>query len=199
MGAHVRRLFCGFLPTLIDKFITSSASSYDSIACAIARGTVAATHHATIGNPMKHTLGQAAKACDVSKSTLSRWIQKGRISAERQEDGSFLIDASELNRIKELQQQAVAGNGSGTPPMQQSETPYEVKVLQLKVDMMREQMDTLRQEREQDRRQHERILEDLRQDRDAWRTQAERQTLLLTHIQKEPAPKATFWQRVLGT
>jgi hypothetical protein len=46
--------------------------------------------------------------------------------------------------------------------------------------MMREQIQMLRQEREQDRRQHERMLEDLRQDRDAWRAQAERQTLLLS-------------------
>ena len=66
---------------------------------------------------MKHTLGQAAKECGVSKSTLSRWIKKGRVSAERQEDGSFLIDASELNRIKELQKQAVACNDL-EPPLQ---------------------------------------------------------------------------------
>jgi DNA-binding transcriptional MerR regulator len=71
---------------------------------------------------MKHTLGQAAKECEVSKSTLSRWIKKGRVSAERQEDGSFLIDASELNRIKELQQKAVACNNL-EPPLQQSGTP----------------------------------------------------------------------------
>ena len=74
---------------------------------------------------MKHTLGQAAKACGVSKSTLSRWIKKGRVSAERQENGRFLIDASELNRIKELQQQAVAGNGSGTPLCNNLEPPLQ--------------------------------------------------------------------------
>jgi hypothetical protein len=64
--------------------------------------------------------------------------------------------------------------------------------------MMREQIQMLRQEREQDRRQHERMLEDLRQDRDAWRAQAERQTLLLTHAQEKPAQKATLWQRIFA-
>ena len=148
--------------------------------------------------PMKHTLGQAAEECGVNKSTLSRWIQKGRISAEPQEDGSFLIDASELNRIKELQQQAVARNGSGNPSMQRLETPYATPVSQLEVDMMREQIQVLRQEREQDRRQHEKTVEDLRQDRDAWRVQAEKQTLLLTHAQQPPVQKATLWQRLFG-
>jgi DNA-binding transcriptional MerR regulator len=146
---------------------------------------------------MKHTLGQAAKECGVSKSTLSRWIKKGRVSAERQEDGSFLIDASELNRIKELQQQAVACNDL-EPPLQRSGTPSATPASQLEIDMMREQIQMLRQEREQDRRQHERMLEDLRQDRDAWRVQAEKQTLLLTHAQQSPVQKATLWQRLFG-
>ena len=82
--------------------------------------------------------------------------------------------------------------------MQQSETPYATKVLQLEIDMMREQMQALRQEREQDRRQHEKTVEDLRQDRDAWRAQAERQTLLLTHAQQPPVQRATLWQRLFG-
>jgi hypothetical protein len=64
--------------------------------------------------------------------------------------------------------------------------------------MMREQIQMLRQEREQDRRQHERMLEDLRQDRDAWRVQAEKQTLLLTHAQQSPVQKSTLWQRLFG-
>ena len=88
---------------------------------------------------MKHTLGQAAKECGVSKSTLSRWIKKGRVSAERQEDGSFLIDASELNRIKELQQKAVACNDL-EPPLQRSGTPSATPASQLEIDMMREQI-----------------------------------------------------------
>jgi DNA-binding transcriptional MerR regulator len=111
--------------------------------------------------PMKHTLGQAAKECQVSKSTLSRWIKKGRISAEPQEDGSFLIDASELNRIKELQQQAVARNGYSNPAMQQMETPRATNVLQVEIEMLRERLsekDATIRELRQDK---ERAIEDL--------------------------------------
>lgn len=84
------------------------------------------------------------------------------------------------------------------PPLQQSGTPSVTPVSQLEVDLIREQIQVLRQEREQDRRQHEKTVEDLRQDRDAWRAQAERQTLLLTHAQQRPVQKATLLQRLFG-
>ena len=48
---------------------------------------------------MKFTLGTAAKEVKKAKSTLSRDIKSGRISAEKQTNGSYLIDASELFRV----------------------------------------------------------------------------------------------------
>ena len=48
---------------------------------------------------MKLTLGQAAKETGVSKSTLSKAVKSGRISADRQADGSLSIDVSELFRV----------------------------------------------------------------------------------------------------
>ena len=48
---------------------------------------------------MKFSLSAAAKEAGRDKSTLSRDIAKGKLSAERQEDGSYLIDAAELFRV----------------------------------------------------------------------------------------------------
>jgi len=45
------------------------------------------------------TLGQAAKAAGKSKSTLTRAIQSGRLSAQRLEDKSYQIDPAELSRV----------------------------------------------------------------------------------------------------
>ena len=45
-----------------------------------------------------YTLGQAARAADVSKTTIQRAIKSGRLSASRQQDGSYVIDPSELHR-----------------------------------------------------------------------------------------------------
>ena len=48
---------------------------------------------------MRHTLGPAAKATGKSKSTISRDIRSGRISASRRDDGSYEIDPAELHRV----------------------------------------------------------------------------------------------------
>ncbi len=74
-----------------------------------------------------------------------------------------------------------------------------LRLLERQNNDLREQINVLRQEKEHDRRQHEQPVEDLRKDRDAWRTQAEKQTLLLTHAQEQSEQKLTLWQRMLGT
>jgi excisionase family DNA binding protein len=45
-----------------------------------------------------YTIGTAAKATGKSKSTISRDVEKGKISAVKNEDGSFAIDPAELHR-----------------------------------------------------------------------------------------------------
>ena len=65
---------------------------------------------------MTFTLGQAAKQAGVSKPTLARWIHRGRISADKNDDGSYLIDASELDRIAELKQLARNRASHGDKP-----------------------------------------------------------------------------------
>jgi excisionase family DNA binding protein len=45
---------------------------------------------------MELTLGQAAKVTGLGKTTLTRAIKRGHLSATRREDGSYAIDPSEL-------------------------------------------------------------------------------------------------------
>ena len=48
---------------------------------------------------MQHTLGSAARMAGLSKSTLSRGIKDGKLSAIRSDDtGSYKIEQSELER-----------------------------------------------------------------------------------------------------
>src|SRR5262245_7521085 len=44
------------------------------------------------------SMGQAARQLRVSKSTLSKAISTGKLSANRREDGSWAIDPAELQR-----------------------------------------------------------------------------------------------------
>lgn len=48
---------------------------------------------------MAYTLGEAAKATGISKASISRAINSGRISAIKKEDGSFSIEPVELHRV----------------------------------------------------------------------------------------------------
>src|SRR3546814_8866914 len=48
---------------------------------------------------MAYTLGEAAKATGISKASISRAINSGRISAIKTESGSFSIAPVELHRV----------------------------------------------------------------------------------------------------
>ena len=48
---------------------------------------------------MAYTLGEAAKATGISKASISRAINSGRISAVKKDDGSFSIEPVELHRV----------------------------------------------------------------------------------------------------
>ena len=52
-----------------------------------------------VRNPVQLSLSAAAKEVNRSKSTLSRAIKDGRMSATRCEDGSYQIDPAELYRV----------------------------------------------------------------------------------------------------
>jgi len=47
---------------------------------------------------VQFTLGAAARHLGYSKSTLTRAVHSGKLSATRREDGSYVIDAAELVR-----------------------------------------------------------------------------------------------------
>ena len=48
---------------------------------------------------MSYTLGQAAKAVGMSKTSILRSIKAGRISAGRDELGQWAIEPCELHRV----------------------------------------------------------------------------------------------------
>jgi hypothetical protein len=56
---------------------------------------------------MELTLGQAAKVAGLGKTTLTRAIKRGHLSATRREDGSYAIDPSELSRVYKVTPETV--------------------------------------------------------------------------------------------
>jgi len=72
---------------------------------------------------MKHTLGTAAKACGVARTTILRAIKSGKISAAKDEMGSYAIEPAELHRVfppvaaeqttEQAMERGAAGLGTG--------------------------------------------------------------------------------------
>ena len=142
---------------------------------------------------MKLTLRQAAAEVGRSKSTLLRSIQSGRLSAERQEDGGYLIDPAELFRVYEPRTDArTDAVTQDAPPEIISENATLKAQLEAVQEVVR-RLDAQIADMKDDR-------EDLRKDRDHWRAQADAAQRLLTDerakpptpaSQPEPAPVAT--------
>lgn len=146
---------------------------------------------------MKLTLGQAAKTAKRSKGTLSKALNSGRISAEKDDKGRWQIDPSELSRW-------MSANPFPNSLKNQFETPeetHENSALGVEVKMLREQIDAMTAERERERSQLIDQIEALKEQ--ALRQSADhRQALAVLTDQREQnaveAPKHGFWARLVG-
>jgi hypothetical protein len=119
----------------------------------------------------------------VGKTTLSRAIKAGRLSASRTDTGSYEIDPAELHRVYPFKPptdttgETVAATGGP----EHHATPN--ATLEVQIAGLKEVGELLRQQ-----------LDDIRTDRDCWRSQAERLVL--------PAPVLSvsrpWWRRLAG-
>ena len=127
-----------------------------------------------------YTLGQAAIAVGKSKATISKAIKSGKISAEKQANGSYRIDPSELHRV-------YPPNGSETGEVERSATPQktvenanENMILQVKLDAALE------------------TIERLEADKADWKQQAQSLARLMPPDGAGEGPKLSLWSRITG-
>jgi hypothetical protein len=136
---------------------------------------------------MGYTLGQAAKAVGMSKTSILRSIKTGRISAGRDEFGQWAIEPCELHRVyPPLADDTGTGNGTeergvtgGEPALAEASTRA-----------------TLAETRLSDFKS---MLDDIREQRDRWQQQAERlAALAITDQRKERSPaQPQSWRQML--
>jgi len=134
---------------------------------------------------MGYSLGQAAKAAGVSKTSLHRAIQKGRVSATKNEDGSYEIDPSELSRVYPP---SAPADRSATLEAEQdgtAESGAETAVLRREVALLRERV-----------ADKESVIEDLRvrlDQSEQERREKDRQLTALLTDQRQAKPKRSWW------
>lgn len=94
---------------------------------------------------MKFTLGQAAREVGKSKTSINRYIQSGKLSGERQDDGSYQIEASELFRVFPRVEPLPEPQGGAPrdPNVTPGVTPgisNDTKALSTEIDLLRERL-----------------------------------------------------------
>ncbi|KAA0909470.1 hypothetical protein FLO80_21410 [Aquicoccus porphyridii] len=145
---------------------------------------------------MKLTLGQAAKTAKRSKGTLSKALNSGGISAEKDDKGRWQIDPSELSRW-------MSANPFPNGEKNQVEThleTHENNALNVEVKMLRERIDAITAERDRERGQLVDQIEDLRARLDGAEAERVRLNALLTDQRERSAQqiKRGFWARLVG-
>ena len=137
------------------------------------------------------TLSEAAKETGLTKPAIFKSIQKGRISASKDEKGQWLIDPAELFRVyppDAKKEMAEAQTGS-------LELLLKLKEMEAKLEVTEKRLLDKQSEIENFRVQ----VDDLRNERERWRTQAEQITRLLTDQREKEQPKKTgFWAWFYG-
>lgn len=123
------------------------------------------------GTPTELSLSQAARLTGKSKSTINRAIKSGKLSAIRHDDGTYSINAAELARVFHIG----TPYGSEWISTEPQSHPSETALLEAEIA-------ALKAAREQDRD----IINDLREDRNAWKQQA-------TALLSAPPKRRRWW------
>lgn len=138
------------------------------------------------------SLGQAARLAKTSKSTLTRAIRAGRLSATRRDDGGYQIDPAELARIYDIKiatPETVPATGAvvhhATPTEIPRDTDLRLAAAEGELSGARQLIKFL-----------EIQAEDLRRDRDQWRAQAEAARLLTDARPVVAPPPVRPWWRL---
>jgi predicted DNA-binding protein (UPF0251 family) len=135
-------------------------------------------HRIKRGGKTMLSLSEAATTAGIAKSTIWRAIKTGRISATRTYTGTYEVDPAELFRVFP----ATPKDGD----LKQAATaiaPIAMAALEAQVGALKEVSSLLKEQ-----------LEDIRKDRDAWRTQAESTQRLL--VDARPRRRGLFgWRR----
>ena len=130
---------------------------------------------------MAYSLVTGAAATGVNRTTLLRAIKAGKVSAERDAQGAWTIQPSELHRVFA----PLPGPPAGAEPVQAHHPETEIALLRTLLDEMRSTVADLR-----------RREEDLKADRDHWREAHSATQRLLPKPMPEDAQPVHWAKRV---
>ena len=132
---------------------------------------------------MKFSMKQGAKEAGIAKTTLMNAVKNGKVSAQKNEQGVWEIEASELFRVYPRQDETPSKSSLSTPS-NDPQTPNSNSALEVEVKLLRERIGDLQADKESLAGQ----MEAMRQDH--------RQTLTL--LESQIPQRLGFWARLFG-
>lgn len=136
---------------------------------------------------MKISLLEAANKVGMTKVGLYKAIKKGTISAEKGANGQWEIDAAELFRVYK----PVSPVSAEKLDEVSDRKPLDNSNLQPQIDLMREQINDLREQLRQAHTDKEKILKVMEEQITGLR-------LLADQRQEKPEQGRGFWKRLFG-
>ena len=146
---------------------------------------------------MKLTLGQSAKHSSRAKGTLSKALNSGQISAEKDEKGRWQIDPSELQRWMDANPFPNSRENQDTTPLETPENTSKNSALSVEIKLLREQIEKLETMGDRERQLLLNQIEDLKIEAER-RSREHMQTLAVLTDQRErdaEPRKRGFWAR----
>ena len=140
---------------------------------------------------MLYSLAEAAKAVGRTKPAILSAIQKGRISAKKNDFGQWEIDPAELHRVYKPAKQAANDIERELPGLLQ-EKEAKIKELQARLEALEE----LKREIQGRNEDLKRERDDWKQQADEWRMQAK--ALPAPEASSPPPVKKSWFRRLVG-
>jgi DNA-binding transcriptional MerR regulator len=128
-------------------------------------------------------LEEAARLSGVSRATINRWAQRNKISVDVSDAGGRLYDVSEILRYAEANGKRAGSRVSSRPtssPVSLGIETQRIADMEARIGDLKARIDALEADKQ-----------DMINDRDRWRAQAEQATRLLTD--QRPERRRKWW------
>lgn len=143
------------------------------------------------------TTREAAEQTGLSKSTIKRAIKSGKLSAAKDDNDAYLIDAAELFRVYPQKPAAPAAKSIRNDPVHLG--PVSRPEPDHDAILLARELELLKEERRREREDAQATIDDLRKRLDAEAEERRAQTKLLTHQKAEQPQKRSFFKIFAGS
>lgn len=150
----------------------------------------------------KLNMSEAARAAGITRATLYRHIDKGKLSKEEDSDGNPVIDMSEMLRVypklNTNYKRDTANDSASKPVFYSGQNTGGTGLLQLRLEQAERERDTERERREQAEVRERETKEEVQRLIGVIETQSRQLVAPREEAMTPPLARRRFWGRLFG-